>query len=156
MKIALPLVMTTMLAVEPLCALATELTSLSPGTNEVQLKHDGRSRRLIITTPKKFDGQRPHPVLFCFHGAGGKADGQSTRWSLHADRRGLIVISAEAVRPLAKWNFKDKFHEEVHDDVGFVSNVVEVLIANRIADPKAIYATGHSSGGLFCYRLASG
>ena len=148
------MLITTMLAIEPFDALATELTSLSPGTNEVQFKHDGQSRRLIITTPKKFDGQRPHPVLFCFHGAGVKADGESTRWSPHADKRGLIVISAEAVRPLAKWNFKDKFHDEDHDDVGFVSKVVEFLIANKIADQKAIYATGHSSGGLFCYRLA--
>lgn len=153
MKIVL-LMMTAMLIVEPFDALANELKSLSPGTNEVQLQHDDRLRRLIITTPKTFDGQRLHQVLFCFHGAGGKADGQSTRWSSHADKRGLIVISAEAVQPLAKWNFKDKFHDEAHDDVGFISKVVEVLIANKIADPKAIYATGHSSGGLFCYRLA--
>jgi polyhydroxybutyrate depolymerase len=154
MKIALLLMMTAILTVEPSDALATELTSLSPGTNEVQFKHDGRPRRLIITTPKTFDGQRSYPVLFCFHGAGGKADGPSTRWSPHADKRGLIVISAEAVQPQAKWNFRDKFHAEEHDDLGFVSKVVEVLIANKIADPKAIYATGHSSGGLFCYRLA--
>lgn len=154
MKIALLLMMTTMLTVEPLVALATELTSLSPGMNESQFKHDGRSRRLIITTPKTFAGQGPYPVLFCFHGAGGKADGPSKRWSPHADKRGLIVISAETVQPLAKWNFRDKFHAEEHDDVGFVSKVVEVLIANKIVDPKAIYATGHSSGGLFCYRLA--
>ena len=32
--------------------------------------------------------------------------------------------------------------------------MVEVLITNKIVDPKAVYATGHSSGGLFCYRLA--
>ena len=154
MKIALLLMMTTILAVEPSDSLATDLTSLSPGTNEVQFKHDGRSRRLIITTPKTFDGQRPHPVLFCFHGAGGKADGQSTRWSPHADKRGLIVISCEAIRPLAKWNFKANFHDEEYDDVGFVSKVVEILIENKIADDKAIFAAGHSSGGLFCYRLA--
>ena len=154
MKATLLLMVTTLLTVEPVGAQATELTSLSPGTNEVQFKYDGRSRRLIITTPKTFDRQRPYPVLFCFHGAGGKADGQSARWSPQADKRGLIVISAEAVRPLAKWNFKDNFHDEEHDDVGFVSKVVEVLIANKIADPEAIYATGHSSGGLFCYRLA--
>jgi polyhydroxybutyrate depolymerase len=109
---------------------------------------------LIVTTPKSFERKRLYPVLFCFHGAGGKADGQSARWSPQADKRGLIVVSAEAVQPLAKWNFKDKFHDEEHDDVGFVSKVVESLIANEIADPEAIYATGHSSGGLFCYRLA--
>ncbi len=134
--------------------MATELTSLSPGMNEIQFKHDGQSRRLLITTPKTFDRQGIYPALFCFHGAGGKADGPSKRWSPHADERGLIVISVEAVQPLAKWNFKDKFHAEDHDDVGLISKVVETLIANKIVDPKAIYATGHSSGGLFCYRLA--
>ena len=154
MKITLLLMMTTFLAVEPLDAPATELTSLSPGTNDVRVEHDGRSRRLIITTPKTFGRQGLYPVLFCFHGAGGKADGPSKRWSPHAHKRGLIVISAEAVQALAKWNFRDKFHAEEHDDIGFVSNVVDVLIANKVADPNAIYATGHSSGGLFCYRLA--
>ncbi|MDC3256344.1 hypothetical protein OAU93_02970, partial [bacterium] len=124
------------------------------GANEVQFSHHGRERRLIITTPKTFDNNQLYPVLFCFHGAGGKADGQSSRWSPQADKRGLVVISAEAVQPLAKWNFKDKFHQEEYDDVGFVSKVIENLITNKIADPAAIYATGHSSGGLFCYRLA--
>ena len=154
MTIMLLLMMTAILTVEPSGALATELTSLSPGINEIQVEHDGRSRRLIVTTPKMFGRQGPYPALFCFHGAGGKADGPSKRWSPHADKRGLIVISAEAVRPLAKWNFRDNFHAEEHDDVGFVLKVVEVLVANKIVDPKAIYATGHSSGGLFCYRLA--
>ena len=134
--------------------LALQVTSLSPGTNEIQVEHDGQSRRLIITTPATFGRQDPYPVLFCFHGAGGRADGMSRRWSPYADERGLIVIAVEAVRPLAKWNFRDGFHVEDHDDVGLVSKVVGALIANEIADPKAVYATGHSSGGLFCYRLA--
>lgn len=135
-------------------ALVAQLVSLSPGGNELKVEHDGQSRRLMITAPKTLDSQSLHPVLFCFHGAGGKADGQSRRWSPHADRRGLIVISAEAVQPLAKWNFRDGFHAEEHDDVGFVLKVVEALIAGKVVDPGAVYATGHSSGGLFCYRLA--
>ena len=154
MKLMLLLMVTAILTVEPAGALATDLTSLSPGISEIKVKHDSQSRRLIITTPKTFGHQGPYPVLFCFHGAGGKAEGQSKRWSPHADERGLIVISAEAVQPQAKWNFRDKFHAEEHDDVGFVLKVVEALITNKIADPKAVYATGHSSGGLFCYRLA--
>lgn len=133
---------------------ATKLISLSPGTNEIQFEYDGLTRRLIITTPNTFDDQSIYSALFCFHGAGGKADGQSKRWSPQADERGIIVISAEAVQPEAKWNFKDNFHDEDQKDVGFISKVVETLIANKVIDPNAIYATGHSSGGLFCYRLA--
>ena len=135
-------------------ALVAQLASLSPGGNELNVDYGGQSRRLMITVPKKLGRQGEHPVLFCFHGAGGKADGPSRRWSPHADRRGLIVISAEAVQPLAKWNFRDGFHAEEHDDVGFVLKVTEALIASKVVDPGAVYATGHSSGGLFCYRLA--
>jgi len=154
MKTTLLLMPAVMLMLIPLETLASDRASLSPGTNEIRIRHDGRSRRLIVTTPKTFGRQGSWPTLFCFHGAGGKADGPGKRWSPHVDKHGLIVISAEAVQPLAKWNFMDDFHAVNHDDVGFISNVVEILVAQKIADPNAIYATGHSSGGLFCYRLA--
>ena len=134
--------------------LTSDLTSLSPGKNEIQFEHDGLSRRLIVTTPKTYDRKRSYPILFAFHGAGGKADGMSNRWSLQVDKRGLIVISAEAVQPSAKWNFMENFHAVNYDDVGFISKVVEILVEQKIANAKAIYATGHSSGGLFTYRLA--
>jgi len=148
------LMVTLILVTAPMTAASDGLTTLQAGANEIRFKHNGRTRRLIITTPASFDSQQLHPVLFCFHGAGGKADGQSKRWSPQAEKRGLIVISAEAVQPLAKWNFKENFHPENYDDVGFITKVIEILIANKIANPAAIYATGHSSGGLFCYRLA--
>lgn len=138
----------------PLRCFATDLSSLLPGKNEIQIEQDGQIRRLIVTTPNSFDRNSAYPVLFCFHGAGGKADGPSNRFTPFVEERGLILISAEAIRPLAKWNFKQDFHSVNYDDVGFISQVVEKLVAQQIADPQRIYATGHSSGGLFCYRLA--
>ena len=134
--------------------LLRQLNALNPGYNEINVDYGGSLRRLIITVPSTFDDKSQHPVLFCFHGAGGKADGQSKRWSRHVKSRGLIVISVEAVQPLAKWNFRDGFHTEDHDDVGFILKIVDALIANEAIDSKSVYATGHSSGGLFCYRLA--
>jgi poly(3-hydroxybutyrate) depolymerase len=134
--------------------IATDIGVLSPGKNKVKIKHNSQLRRLIITIPKTFSSNHRYPVLFCFHGAGGQAENLSKRWSHNADVRGLIVISVEAVQPQAKWNFMDKYQKEEHDDVDFVLKVVNGLIKNNVVDPKAVYATGHSSGGLFCYRLA--
>ena len=128
--------------------------SLSPGFNEIQIEHAGHIRRLLITAPKSFEAGTRYATLFCFHGAGGKADGQSMRWSRHANSQKLLVVSCEAVQPMAKWNFKDQFHDIDHDDVGLVTDVIEALVAAKVTDPQKIYATGHSSGGLFCYRLA--
>ena len=138
----------------PLGSLASSLSSLNPGANDILVNHEGQSRRLIITTPNHYTSEASYPILFCFHGAGGKADGPSNRFSPHIENYGLILISAEAIRPLAKWNFKQNFHSVNYDDVGFIAGVVETLIDLKIANPQRVYATGHSSGGLFCYRLA--
>jgi len=132
MKIALLFTAVALLILNPFDAFGVELTSLSPGTNEVHFEHDGHSRRLIVTTPTTYSRQLVYPVLFCFQGAGGRADGQSERWSPQADLNGFVVICAEAIRPLTKWNFKDNFHAQEYDDVGFIVKVVEVLIENKI------------------------
>jgi len=130
------------------------LAILRPGLNEVRVKHESELRRLIVITPATFDRNATYPVLFCFHGAGGKAESQSERWKRHVDRRNLILVSVDAVQSLKKWNFKEDFHAVNHDDVGLIRELVNALVSDGVADSKAIYAMGHSSGGLFCYRLA--
>ena len=154
MKIALLAFISILGSFSFLAAQELSLDTLSPGLNEIRIKHHGHSRRLLITTPNSFESDTCYATLLCFHGAGGKADGQSIRGGHHADSRKLLVVSCEAIQPMAKWNFKDQFHNIDHDDVGFVTGVIEALVAARVTDPQTIYATGHSSGGLFCYRLA--
>ena len=75
-------------------------------------------------------------------------------WRRHVDSRNLILVGVDAVQSLKKWNFKVDYHGVNHDDVGLIREVIKALSSNGLADAKAIYATGHSSGGLFCYRLA--
>ena len=138
---------------------AHHIPALDPGTflkrsNEVSIEHDAQLRRLLVVTPHDFDKDATYPVLLCFHGAGGRAEGQARRWAPLTTQHNMLLISVEAVQPLAKWNFMDHFHAVDHDDIGLVSRIAKTLISYGIADPKAMYATGHSSGGLFCYRLA--
>ena len=154
MKIALLVFVSILGSFSFIEAQELSLDALAPGLNEIQIKHHGHSRRLLITAPTSFESGSRYATLLCFHGAGGKADGQSIRWGRHADSRNLLVVSCEAIQPMAKWNFKDQFHDIDHDDVGFVTGVIEALVAAGVTDPQTIYATGHSSGGLFCYRLA--
>ena len=153
-KIALLVFISILESFSFLSAQELSLDTLSPGLNEIRIEHHGHSRRLLITTPNSFKSDTRYATLLCFHGAGGKADGQSIRWGHHADSRKLLVVSCEAIQPMAKWNFKDQFHDIDHDDVGFVTGVIEALVTAGVTDPQTIYATGHSSGGLFCYRLA--
>ena len=126
---------------------------LQPGTNEVFVRDGPELRRLIVILPSNHDHYESYPTLFCFHGAGGKAENQSQRWASHVEDRGLVLVSFEAVQSLGKWNFKEDFHPVNHDDVALVRRVARSLVSGGVADSKAMYATGHSSGGLFCYRL---
>jgi len=133
---------------------ALDSAVLRPGTNEVRVKHQSEMRRIMVITPSNYDSNKTYPVLFCFHGAGGRAESQSERWKRHVDRRSLVLVSVDAVQSLKKWNFKEDFHAVNHDDVDLIRKVTHALVSCGVADSKAVYATGHSSGGLFCYRLA--
>lgn len=128
--------------------------TLHSGLNEIQIKYGGEHRRLVVVAPTTFDQAKRYPILFCFHGAGGNADKQVARWRRHVDSRNLILVGVDAVQSLQKWNFKEDFHAVNYDDVGLIRKVTSLLISSGLADAKTIYATGHSSGGLFCYRLA--
>lgn len=132
----------------------SDIKALRPGLNEIGFPYDGEVRRILILTPLAYKRERSYPVLFAFHGAGGTAENQAIRWSPYVNTHDFILISPEAVQPMAKWNFKDGFHQEDHDDVGFVHQIAETLLENQTAVPRRFYAAGHSSGGLFCYRLA--
>ena len=117
MKITLLVFATILGSFSFLAAQDLSLNALSPGLNEIQIEHHRNSRRLLITTPNSFESDTRYATLLCFHGAGGKADGQSIRWGRHADSQKLLVVSCEAIQPMAKWNFKDQFHDIDHDDV---------------------------------------
>jgi polyhydroxybutyrate depolymerase len=41
------------------------------------------------------------------------------------------------------------------DDVAFIANVLDDLATVVNVDPKRVYATGMSNGGMMCYRLAA-
>jgi polyhydroxybutyrate depolymerase len=40
------------------------------------------------------------------------------------------------------------------DDTGFISKLIDDMIANYSVDPKRVYVMGHSNGGMMAYRLA--
>ncbi len=132
----------------------TEFSSLLPGENEIFVEFDNLTRRMIIVTPATYDNTRLYPALFGLHGAGGKGDGFAVRFGPEVDERDMILISLEAVQPLAKWNFYDDFQVLDQKDVELIEQITKSLIAENAIEPDSVYATGHSSGGLLCWRLA--
>jgi polyhydroxybutyrate depolymerase len=70
-----------------------------------------------------------------------------------ADRYGFAVVFPQGLKH--HWNDGRDANARDVDDVAFISNVTDRLIANGTADRKRIYATGISNGGFFSQYLAS-
>lgn len=134
-----------------------------PGDYERVLEAGGRSRRYEVHAPPRAAGARPLPVVLNFHGGGGnaKAARRSTRMDPVADRHGFLVVYPEGTGRLrrALLTFNAGIccaHAMTHgvDDVGFVRALLDDLSRFFRVDPRRVYATGLSNGGMMAYRLA--
>ncbi|MBW1711124.1 MAG: hypothetical protein JRG97_15750 [Deltaproteobacteria bacterium] len=137
-------------------------------TTSIQLTHDGIDRDFYLHLPAGFEKNQPSPVVFVLHGGGGSADRMLTRQARDfislSDREGFILVYPNGYpdqtgsarhhwndgRKKSRW----RAHRLDIDDVGFFSAMIDLLIKEYNADPKRIYATGISNGGLMSYRLA--
>jgi polyhydroxybutyrate depolymerase len=96
------------------------------------------------------------------HGAGANAaiTVQFTGMSKKADESGFVAVypNGTGIGPLLAFNAvgsKGKFSESLPDDVKYVGSLLDDLATVANVDPKRVYATGMSNGGMMCYRLAA-
>lgn len=131
--------------------------ALQPGTNLVELRHDGHLRKMLVRLPADYDTAKDYPVIFGFHGAGGPMEGYHRQLERLVDRHGVISVSPQGIsnaRKVTGWNGFDGHRISNTDDVGFVRKAVDHLGTRASIDRKRLYATGGSSGAIFCFRLA--
>lgn len=127
----------------------------TPGTEVRTLSFGGRERSYRVHAPSGTSG--PRPVLFVFHGGGGKAVQveRYTRFSALADREGFLAVYPESSN--GNWNDgreADLVPTDV-DDVGFVRAVLEQVAAAHPVDRARVYATGISNGAIMSHLLAA-
>ncbi len=124
---------------------------------------NGIERSYVIHVPSSYDGSQPVPLVMDFHGGGGNAKTQinTSNFEPLADQKEFIVVypngDGRIGDKLLTWNggtccgYAVKNHI---DDVGFVRAVIADIEASYKIDPKRIYATGLSNGGIMSQRLA--
>ena len=127
------------------------------------LTFDGLQRSYILHLPTLFDNSHPLPIVFDFHGGGGNAQSQmrTSGFNTLADEKTFIVVypngSGVLEDKILTWNGGTCCGYSVKhniDDVGFIRALLAVIESSYKIDPKRIYATGLSNGGIFSYRLA--
>jgi polyhydroxybutyrate depolymerase len=136
-----------------LFSLAAFVVSAEEQTIEV----GGEERSYILHVP---DSLPPSPALvFVLHGGGQSARiAERMGFSQLADREGFIVVYPDAIRrnwndgrndPLI-WSQRQKV-----DDVGFIAALVNEMKRKYHVDPKRIYSTGASNGGIMSNRIGA-
>jgi poly(3-hydroxybutyrate) depolymerase len=124
--------------------------AMTPGPDGNQtIMATGKNRTFIIRMPTGYDGKKPFPVMFVFHGAGSNASGfeGSTFGSISK------MAAAKAIR-LFPQALNGTWSRDEPDDVLFMDAVMAWLSSKICYDPSRIYATGHSSGAYFAHRFA--
>ena len=145
------------------------LLAQAAGDPTLTLEYGTLDRSYLLHLPNPAPATPP-PVVVVLHGGGGNAENAArmTGFDAEADKHGFIAVypnGTDQSRPLMKllgksfrtWNAGGccgyaRDHDV--DDVGFIRAVVTAVIKDDAADPKRVYATGISNGGMMAYRLA--
>ena len=140
------------------------------GDPSVGIEYGNLDRSYLLHLPNPLPNH-PLPLVVVLHGGGGSAASvaKMTGFDAEADRQGFIVVYPDGTdksRPLLNamgkpgfltWNAGSccGYAQENHiDDVGFIRTLVMQVVKDNGADPKRVYATGISNGGMMAYRLA--
>lgn len=114
-----------------------------------------RSYRLYVPTTYKPD--TPLPLVLVFHGGRGRSDSMADTTLFHrlAETKGFIVAFPQGIDNL--WynisNAPFAIDKSI-DDVAFVRAMLNQIRSQYAVDPKRIFATGLSLGGILSYELA--
>lgn len=144
----------------------SSLTSLAQrrGAELHEFVYEGQTRTYTLHLPPQYDGTTLLPLVLAFHGGGGSALINESMTNFHeaADELGFIVVqpngSGRMPNVLLTWNggFCCAYaRDENVDDVGFISALIDELLASYAVDADRVYATGHSNGGILSHRLGA-
>ncbi len=135
---------------------------LGPGDHHRTVDVDGRTRSYHIHIPPQYDPKQTAPVVLAYHGAMTNGPIMTVFSGLNkkSDEAGFLVVYPNgngSGKLMLVWNAGGIWNrdDENMDDVGFTVKLLDDLATVVTVDPKRVYATGLSNGGMMCYRLAA-
>ncbi|MET0462243.1 MAG: PHB depolymerase family esterase [Chitinophagaceae bacterium] len=161
-KIILPVFL--LLCVFPSCKKDDPAT----GEKEYRAQHsitvDGLVRTYTINLPPNYYESGDFSLVIAMHGGGGSGEQfeSTSLLTTKADASGFIVVYPDGVKSdgilqARTWNAGgccDYAMVKNINDVNFIRQLIIKLTGSYKINPKRVYATGHSNGGMLSYRLA--
>lgn len=138
------------------------------------------SRRYFYYIPSTYQEGDKLPLMLALHGSGSSAKlhMEETNWVKYAEQEGIIVVIPDSVyihkdKTLSsegksvvetkqndynfmRWNAArtDPVSAYHVDDVKYLSDLIDIFVAEGYVDEARVYASGMSHGGFMCLRLA--
>jgi polyhydroxybutyrate depolymerase len=139
------------------------LALVAAGDHWRTLSVDGLQRSYLIHVPPGYTPEAPAPVVLVFHGLGMNARlmARFTGMNQKSDEVSFIAVYPNGTGPAnlyLTFNAGGVSAERAKnrpDDVRFVAELLDDLRKYVNVDPRRVYATGLSNGGMMCYRLAA-
>ncbi len=119
-------------------------------------------RRYRVHVPKGYNSSKPTPVVIAFHGGGGNPESMIRLSGLNdkSEQAGFIVAypygsGRQADRGLTfhGGNCCGYAQRKRIDDVGFIRVLLDDLAEAANVDPRRVFATGLSNGGIMAHYL---
>lgn len=129
------------------------------------LEHQGVARGYIVANAPAAKGD-PRPVMLVLHGrrAADAPNRSSPALDELAAREGFVAVYPAGISGV--WNWPTRVASAdvplamagvvPADDFGFLTRLVDALIADRVADPARVYVSGASMGGFMTFGLMCG
>jgi polyhydroxybutyrate depolymerase len=128
--------------------------SQAPGA----IRSGGRIRTYQLLRPTTLPRAGAVPLVVLLHGGLGDGSGaiKQGNWAAAVARTGVIVVAPDGIG--RTWNAGPTCCGAAArgnvDDVSFIVGLVQALEGRLPIDPKRVFATGISNGGMMSYRLA--
>lgn len=149
-----------LLAALGLPGLSAAESQAAGGLRTLVLKHEDLERSYHVRLPPGFKKENKAPLVLVLHGGGG--NGLNFEKHMGGDvaaaaaARGMVLVFPEGLDH--QWSDGRTEHlvegSKGHDDVGFLSKVIERMQADYGCDPRRTYVTGISNGGFMSFRMA--
>lgn len=129
--------------------------------NVRRIKHNGITREYILYIPESYNGSTKVPLLFNFHGYGGKIkdyiNEADMRSVAEANNFILVYPQGSLLNGFSHWNAcpPGGDNKSNADDLGFIESLIYGLLSDYNIDMERIYVAGYSNGGMMAYGLAN-
>ena len=132
--------------------------TLSGKLTETSIQSDGKVRNFLWYAPKNVSG---NTIIFVLHGSTGTGEGireqTAYEFDLLADKEGFVVVYPTGY--FNHWNdcrgsADYQANIENIDDISFLKAIEKHLSKTLNHSFNHRFATGHSNGGHFCFKLA--